>query len=75
MKRQDQWQAQVQAQVQQIADIYLRTDNLSDEQIKDALLLPCNSIEETIEQIMDRSKTNLKICVLPEGPQTVAYVR
>ena len=71
---QDQWEAQVQAQIQLKADVYVKTSYLSDEQIKEALLLPCHSIEETLAQLLDKYGSDAAICVLPEGPQTVPYV-
>jgi nickel-dependent lactate racemase len=71
---QDQWEAQVQAQIQLKADVYVKTSYLSDEQIGEALLLPCHSIEETLAQLLERYGPDATICVLPEGPQTVPYV-
>ena len=71
---QDQWEAQVQAQIQLKANVYVRTSYLSDEQIKEALLQPCHSIEETLAQLLERYGPDATICVLPEGPQTVPYV-
>lgn len=71
---QDQWEAQVQAQIQLKADVYVKTSYLSDEQIREALLLPCHSIEETLAQLLERYGPEATICVLPEGPQTVPYV-
>ncbi len=69
----DQWQAQVQAQVQLKADVYVRSDNLSDQQITSALLLPCRSIEDTAGQLV-AGGTGSRVCVLPEGPQVVGWV-
>jgi nickel-dependent lactate racemase len=71
---QDQWEAQVQAQIQLKADVYVKTSYLSDEQIREALLLPCHSIEETLARLLQRYGPDATICVLPEGPQTVPYV-
>jgi nickel-dependent lactate racemase len=71
---QDQWEAQVQAQIQLKADVYVKTSYLSDEQIREALLLPCHSIEDTLAQLLDKYGPDATICVLPEGPQTVPYV-
>jgi nickel-dependent lactate racemase len=71
---QDQWEAQVQAQIQLKADVYVKTSYLSDEQIREALLLPCHSIEETLAQLLKRYGPDATICVLPEGPQTVPCV-
>lgn len=71
---QDQWQAQIQAIVQLKAEVYVRTDNLSDEQITSALLKPCHRIEDTLTELLDRYGPDATICVLPEGPQTIPYV-
>ena len=71
---QAQWEAQVQAQIQLKADVYVKTSYLSDEQIKEALLQPCHSIEETLAQLLERYGPDATICVLPEGPQTVPYI-
>jgi lactate racemase len=72
--KQDQWQAQIQAQIQLKADVYVRSDGLTDEQIRRALLLPCASIEDTVAQLRARYGASAAICVLPEGPQTIPYV-
>jgi nickel-dependent lactate racemase len=71
---QDQWEAQVQAQIQLKADVYVRTDNLSDAQIRSALLEPCACIEETVAALLEQYGPGARICVLPEGPQTIPYV-
>ncbi len=73
--KQDQWQAQIQAQIQLKAEVYVRSDHLTDEQIRRALLLPCASIEQTVAQLRERYGPAAAICVLPEGPQTIPYVR
>ncbi|MGC8878806.1 MAG: nickel-dependent lactate racemase [Anaerolineae bacterium] len=73
--KQDQWQVQVQAQIQLKADVYLYTDNLSDEQIYAALLKPSHRIEDTVMELLKRMGRDVRICVLPEGPQTIPYVR
>ncbi len=73
--KQDQWQAQIQAQVQLKADVYVRTDNLTVEQIEMALLRPSPRIEDTVAELLSRYGSQASICVLPEGPQTIPYVR
>lgn len=73
--KQDQWQAQIQAQIQLKADVYVRSDGLTDEQIRRALLLPCASIEDTLAQLRSRYGEYATICVLPEGPQTIPWVK
>jgi len=69
----DQWQAQVQAQIQLKANVHVYADGLSDEELWKALVIPCSSIEETVAQLR-RQNPAATIAVLPEGPQTVPYV-
>ena len=71
---QDQWQAHIQALIQLKADVYVRSDGLSDEQIRAALLLPCKKIEDTITDLVAKYGRGASICVMPEGPQTIPYV-
>jgi nickel-dependent lactate racemase len=71
---QDQWQAQIQAQIQLKADVYVYSRNLSEAQIRAALLLPCPHIEETVESLRGCFGPNASICVLPEGPLTIPYI-
>jgi nickel-dependent lactate racemase len=72
---QDQWQAQIQAQIALKADVYVYSDYLSDAQIGESLLLPCRSIEATVAELRGRYGPQMSICVLPEGPQTIPYVQ
>jgi nickel-dependent lactate racemase len=75
---QDQWQVQIQAQVQLHADVWVHSDGLTDEQIRAALFLPCRDIAATVRSADEtlRRKTGrpARICAMPEGPQTVAYL-
>jgi nickel-dependent lactate racemase len=73
--KQDQWQVQLQAQIMLKADIYVRSGNLTDEQIKKALLNPSASIEETLAELLLKYGPQARICVLPEGPQTIPYLQ
>ncbi|MGD2207311.1 MAG: nickel-dependent lactate racemase [Anaerolineae bacterium] len=70
----DQWEAQVQAQIQRKARLHVHADGLSDKELRNALVLPCRSIEETVAEIR-RGKPGATIAVLPDGPQTVPYVQ
>ena len=42
----DQWEAQIQAQIQAKATVHVYADGLSDQQLSDAMVVPCRSIEE-----------------------------
>jgi len=73
-KMQDQWQVQVQAQLQLHANIHVYSDGLKIEQIEQALFHPCENIGQTVERILEEYGPNTRICVLPEGPQTIPYL-
>ncbi len=70
----DQWQVQIQALIQQHAQVYVYSDGLSDEQIRKAMFIPTRDIPGLLAQLKFRYGADARVCVLPEGPQTVAYV-
>ncbi len=72
--RQDQWAAQIQARIQLKADLYLYSDHFDDEATRAALLNPCRDIAETVAALRETYGQGARICVLPEGPQTIPYV-
>lgn len=72
--KQDQWQAQIQAQIQLKADVYVHSDYLTPEQIESALFKPCVSIEETVAELVRKYGEHPSVCVIPEGPQTIPYL-
>ncbi len=67
---QDQWQVQIQAQIQRHAQVYVYSDGLSDAEIRAALLTPTRDLAATLEELQPG-----RLCVLPEGPLTIAYLR
>ncbi|MBX3011346.1 MAG: nickel-dependent lactate racemase [Caldilineaceae bacterium] len=71
---QDQWQVQIQAQLQLHADIHVYSDGLTDSQITRALFTPCRNLTETVTRLQARYGPQTRICAMPEGPQTVAYL-
>ena len=71
--RQDMWQAQILGLIRQKADVYVYSENLSEEQIHDAMLLPSSSVEDTLEALL-QDHPGARICILPEGPQTIPYL-
>ena len=72
----DQWEAQVQAQIQLKARVFLKNSYLSETQIRDAMLEPVvnGSIEETVAMLIKEYGPSARICVLPQGPQTIPYL-
>lgn len=71
----DQWQVQIQALIQLKATVYVYSQGLTDAQLRDALFTPCRDIVATIADLRTRHGPQARIAVLPEGPQTIAYVR
>jgi nickel-dependent lactate racemase len=69
----DQWQAQSQALVQRIAEVYLYS-SLDPATVRDAMLTPIDDIETTLARLIDRYGPETSVAVLPEGPQTVPYL-
>ena len=70
----DQWQVQIQAMIQANSDVYLKSDFLSEDQIKQAHLIPIEDVANTVNYLMKKTN-NGTICVLPEGPQTIPFIR
>ena len=69
----DQWQVQIQARVQTKADVLLRCDGLTDAEVRAAHLEPIADVGEAVERLL-RDNPAARVCVLPQGPQTIAYV-
>lgn len=66
---QDSWQVQVQAQVQQKADVFVYSEGLSDEQVADSLLRPCRDLTIGLADLI--AKYGSRVCILPQGPLTI----
>ena len=73
-RRHDQWEVQVQAQIQRRAQVFLQADGLSDEQIREAHLSPVDDIGAAARDHLSRRGPGARLCVLPEGPQTIPYL-
>ena len=72
---QDYWQAQIQAQLQCKAQVYVYSHNLSETQVRGALLEPCGDIIGRLEILLEKYGRTARICVLPEGPMTIPYLK
>ena len=74
--RHDQWevQVQVQAQIQQRAEVLLKTDGLSADQVRSAHLTPIDNVSAATRDALARFGPGAQLCVLPEGPQTIPYL-
>ncbi len=70
----DQWQVQIQAQIQQRADVYVFSDGLSDVQIRAAHFTPIGDLSKRVSELTEIYGSQASIAVLPEGPLTVAFL-
>ena len=71
----DQWQVQIQARIQQQADIHVFSDGLTEKQIREALFIPCGDVSKTVAKLAAPANGAApRICVMPDGPMTIAYV-
>ena len=71
----DQWQVQIQSQIQMKAKVYLKSSYLSESQTRSAHLEPVDVIEDVVAKALDRAGQHARLCVLPEGPQTIPFLR
>lgn len=71
----DTWQIYYQALIQQKADVYMFSDQLDAETIKRALFNPVTDISKLTDELVKRIGPHAKICILPEGPQTIPYLK
>ena len=70
----DQWQVQVQALVQRNARVYLKSDGLSANQLAESHLLPAVDVSESVARALFDAGAEARLCVLPQGPQTIPYL-
>jgi nickel-dependent lactate racemase len=72
---QDTWQVFFQVIIQQKARVSLYTDKLDEKTVRRALLNPVRDPDKLIAEILENKGPGARICVLPEGPQTIPYIR
>jgi lactate racemase len=70
----DQWQVQVQAQIQRKARVFVKADGLSPEQIRGAWFEPITDIAECVRARLAAAGAGATLAVLPQGPQTIPYI-
>jgi lactate racemase len=68
---QDQWQAQILARILVQADVYVKSDGLSDEELRRSMLVPCPRIETVVSDLVRKYGPGSSIAVLPQGPLTI----
>ncbi|MDO8670667.1 MAG: nickel-dependent lactate racemase [Dehalococcoidia bacterium] len=74
----DQWEAQILAKILLKSRVHIFATGLSQQEARAAFLQPWDSVERAIltlaGQHKERSGRDPRICILPQGPQTVPYV-
>jgi nickel-dependent lactate racemase len=70
----DQWQVQIQAQIQTKADVRIKTTGLKGDQIRAAHLTPIDDVSAAVCDALERAGAAATLCVLPQGPQTIPYL-
>jgi len=70
----DQWQVQVQSQIQLKAQVLVKTSGLSASEISAAHFTPIDDVARTVQDALARAGANATLCVLPQGPQTIPYL-
>jgi nickel-dependent lactate racemase len=71
----DQWQVQVQARIQAAHRVVVHTTALDDAELAEAHLGRTEDIAATVAEEVAAVGSGARVCVLPEGPQTIPYVR
>jgi nickel-dependent lactate racemase len=72
---QDTWQIFYEVLIQRWANVYLFTDKLDDETVRSALFNPVSDPHSMIREILEKHGPDARICVLPEGPLTIPYIK
>jgi len=70
----DQWQIQVQSQIQKRARVRVKTSYLSEQALRGAHFEPMDDVSEATERALEQAGEGATLCVLPRGPQTIPYV-
>ena len=70
----DQWQVQIQAQIQMKTKVSVVAGCLNAEQIRAAHFEPAEDAAEAVSRALAESGPGSTLCVLPQGPQTIPFV-
>jgi nickel-dependent lactate racemase len=71
----DQWQVQIQAQIQMKARVLIKNGYLAGETIRAAHLEPIDDVGSAVADALRVAGAGASLCVLPQGPQTIPYIR
>ena len=70
----DQWQVQVQAQIQRKARVFVKAGGLSADQVRGAWFEPVGDVAECVRGRLAAAGAGARLAVLPQGPQTILYI-
>jgi nickel-dependent lactate racemase len=70
----DQWQVQVQAQIQTKAQVLIKTTGLGPNEIRAAHFTPIDDVARAVHDALHKAGGAATLCVLPQGPQTIPYL-
>jgi nickel-dependent lactate racemase len=71
----DQWQVQIQAQLQMKARVLVKSSGLSADEIRAAHFEPIDDVSAAVARALEEAGPQATLCVLPQGPQTIPYLR
>jgi nickel-dependent lactate racemase len=71
---QDQWDAQIQAQICKRVRVYIFSDGLKDEEVRQVLAEPCHDVADMVDKLIKESQNKARVAVLPAGPLSVPFV-
>jgi nickel-dependent lactate racemase len=70
----DQWQAQIQARIQADCHVIVHTTYLSDSDLAAVHLRQTADVSASVAAAVRAAGAQARVCVLPEGPQTIPYL-
>jgi nickel-dependent lactate racemase len=71
----DAWQVQVQAQIQMKAKVLVKNGFMSDAEVRAAHFEPVTDVRRGVCDALASAGPAATLCVLPQGPQTIPYLR
>jgi hypothetical protein len=74
LRAHDQWQVQKQALVLARARVLVHAGGLTGEEIRAAWLEPAPDLAAAVRGLVDAYSPGCRVAILPEGPQSIAYL-
>ena len=71
----DAWQVQVQAQILMKSKVLVKNGFMSDKAIRAAHYEPMADVSQGVAKLLAAAGPEATLCVLPQGPQTIPYLR